>query len=100
MMTALGAGAALGLAGCISAPEDGEVSANETDPATQDESLEAAKSTDVDRVAADPTDVPDPVDWTNPTEHDVTLTTQEVTAELEPGVTFDFMTFDGPSPAR
>ncbi|WP_248516780.1 copper-containing nitrite reductase [Salinarchaeum laminariae] len=96
MMTALGAGAALGLAGCISAPEEGSVSANDTE--AQDEELDAAKTTDVDRVAADPTDVPDPINRSSSVEHDVTLTTQEVTAELEPGVTFDFMTFEGRVP--
>jgi len=100
-MTALGAGAALGLAGCISTPADGEVSANESDPVTQaetEEELEPAKETDLDRIAADPKDLPDPVDWSSPKRHEITMTTTERTAEIEPGVTFDYMTFDDQVP--
>jgi len=96
IMTALGAGAAVGLAGCLQTPDDGEVSAqNDAEP---DQELEDAHETDVDRVAADPTELPDPVDWDEPREHDVTLRTEEVTAEIEPGVTFDYMTFEGRVP--
>ena len=58
----------------------------------------AAKQVDTDRIAADPTDLPDPVDWSSPRTHEVTLTCEEHTAEVEPGVTFDYMTFDGQIP--
>jgi len=49
-------------------------------------------------VAADPSDVPDPIDRSTPKHHDVTLEIREETAEIEPGVTFDYMTFDGQIP--
>ncbi|PAU82889.1 nitrite reductase, copper-containing [Halorubrum salipaludis] len=71
--------------------ESGEASAEAT-------SLDPAADVDVDRIAADPTDVPDPVDWDEPRTHEVTMETTEVTAEIEPGVTFDYMTFDGQVP--
>jgi len=53
---------------------------------------------DVDRVAADPTDVPDSVDWSEPRRHEISMETKELTAEIAPGVTFDYMTFDGQVP--
>lgn len=52
----------------------------------------------VDRVAADPTDVPDPIDRSESVEHDVTLTCREVIAEIEPGVEFPYLTFGGQVP--
>ena len=53
---------------------------------------------EVDRVAADPTDLPPPIDRNTPTTHDLTLTVEEVVAEIEPGVTFNFMTYNGQIP--
>jgi len=73
------------MAGCVSTP------------GSQAPDIES-KPADVERVAADPTDVPDPVDWNEPREHDVSMETVEVTAEIEPGTTFDYMTFDGRIP--
>ncbi|MFB6165729.1 MAG: copper-containing nitrite reductase [Haloarculaceae archaeon] len=93
MLQALGIGGAASLAGCSA--QDAPHAATAT-PATT--TAATAKATDVDRVAADPTDIPDPVDWSRPKHHDVTLEVKEVTAEIEPGVTFDFMTFDGQVP--
>jgi nitrite reductase (NO-forming) len=52
----------------------------------------------VDRIAADPLDLPAPIRRTSPKHHDITLTTEEATAEIEPGVTFDYMTFGGRVP--
>jgi nitrite reductase (NO-forming) len=57
-----------------------------------------AESKAAESVAADPTDVPDPIDRDEPKHHDVTLTAKEVTAKVEDGVTFNFMTFDGQVP--
>jgi len=57
-----------------------------------------AKPVGASRVAADPTVLPGPVDWTEPKRHQITLETVEVVAEIEPGVTFDFMTFGGQIP--
>jgi len=51
-----------------------------------------------DRVAADPTKIPGPVDWKEPKHHQITLETVEVIAEIEPGVTFSYMTFGGQVP--
>ncbi len=65
---------------------------------SQDDGLSAAKGVDTDWIAADPRDVPDPVDWDGPRHHGVEMTTTEETAEIEPGITFDYMTFDGRIP--
>lgn len=103
-----GIGAAAVLAGCIGGGEsdataattgetDGEETGSEGSSA-ETTSLDPVAEVDVDRIAADPTDVPDPVDWDEPRTHDVTMETEEVTAEIEPGVTFDYMTFDGQVP--
>ncbi|AQL44005.1 nitrite reductase, copper-containing [Halorientalis sp. IM1011] len=95
-LQALGiSGAAATIAGCTGneAPAVTETANNST--TTQSD---GPAETDVDRVAADPTDLPDPVDWSSPKTHEVTLTVEEVTAEIEPGVTFDYMTFDGQVP--
>ena len=51
-----------------------------------------------DRVAADPTDIPDPIDRDSPAEVDVTLRSEEVVAEVEGGVTFSYMTYGGQVP--
>jgi nitrite reductase (NO-forming) len=92
-LKAAGLGGVAALAGCA---EDSAPTASSATAQTSDSS--GAASVDVDRIAADPTDLPDPVDWSQPRTHDVTLETKELTAEIEPGVTFDYMTFDGRVP--
>jgi nitrite reductase (NO-forming) len=52
----------------------------------------------VERVAADPADVPDPIDRDEPAEVDFTLRPEEVTAEVEDGATFTYMTYNGQVP--
>lgn len=52
----------------------------------------------VDRVAADPSDIPGPINRSEPKTHDITLTSKEVIAEIEEGVEFKFMTYDGQVP--
>ncbi|MDX1586317.1 MAG: copper-containing nitrite reductase [Balneolaceae bacterium] len=52
----------------------------------------------VDRVAADPTDIPDPIERTTPKTHDITLESKDVIAEIEPGVEFKYMTYGGQVP--
>lgn len=52
----------------------------------------------VSRVAADPTNIPSPISRNTPKSHDLTFEVQEVTAEIEPGVTFNFMTYNGQIP--
>ena len=53
---------------------------------------------DVETIAADPTDVPDPIDRDEPTHHELELWTEELVAEIEDGVTYPFMTFNGEIP--
>jgi nitrite reductase (NO-forming) len=52
----------------------------------------------VDRVAADPAAIPPPIHRDVPVTHDITLRVEEVVAEIEPGVTFNFMTYNGQVP--
>jgi nitrite reductase (NO-forming) len=52
----------------------------------------------VSRVAADPADIPGPIGRRGPKHHEVVLEAKEVTSEIEPGVTFDYMTFNGQVP--
>ncbi|WP_058365816.1 copper-containing nitrite reductase [Haloparvum sedimenti] len=102
-LTTVGLGGAALLSGCVSAPaaqtNDVDEPA-ESGPTTEAAaaSLDPAKSVDANRVAADPTAVPDPIDRDEPREVEFTLTAEEVTAEVEPGVTFDYMTYDGQIP--
>lgn len=93
-------GGAIVAAGCMgsAAPTADENTVDGSSTTTAEEALPEAKSVDTDRVAADPTDIPAPIDRSEPREHDITLTVEEVTAEIEPGVTFDYMTYDGQVP--
>ncbi|WP_436343571.1 copper-containing nitrite reductase [Natronorubrum sp. FCH18a] len=94
VLQALGATGAVALAGCL-ADDSPDPAAT---PDDDDDGLRAAKDIDIDRIAADPTDLPPPVDWDEPRTHEITLETIEVTAEVAPGVTVDFMTYDGRIP--
>ena len=96
------AASAVAAAGCQTATPDDRVTVTEveTQPqaANETQSLDAARETDIDRVAADPTDIPDPIGRDEPRTIEVEMETREVTAEIEDGVTFDYMTFDGQIP--
>lgn len=85
------------LAGCVSAPTSDAPSAGNirTDGPSD---LAPARSLAVDRVAADPTAVPPPIRRTTPETVTVHLTAREQVAEVEPGVTYGYMTFDGQIP--
>jgi nitrite reductase (NO-forming) len=50
------------------------------------------------RVVADPTDIPGPIDRHSPSHHEIVLESVEIESEIEPGVTFKFMTFNGQIP--
>ena len=50
------------------------------------------------RLAADPTDLPAPIRRSTPKHHDITITSDEVDGEIEPGVRFSYMTFGGRIP--
>jgi nitrite reductase (NO-forming) len=52
----------------------------------------------VKRVAANPTAIPAPIHRSNSVHHYLTLTAREVLAEIEPGVRYWYMTFDGQVP--
>ncbi|QLG47652.1 copper-containing nitrite reductase [Natrinema halophilum] len=98
-LQAMGAAGAVAVAGCLGGDESGtEANGDQNDGGGEEDGLAAAKSVDVDQIARDPTDIPAPVDWTQPRTHDVTIRTEKVTAEIEPGVTFDYMTFEGQVP--
>lgn len=99
MVGALGATALTGLAGCTTSAPTAQSSSNKnTEVADKEKGLPEAKETDVDRIAADPTQVPDPIDRDEPKHHEITLETVEHTAEIEDGVTFDYMTYEGQVP--
>jgi len=53
---------------------------------------------DTERVAANPTALPEPIDRDSPKTISVEMTTLEQVAEVEPGVTYTYMTFDGRIP--
>ncbi|WP_436925267.1 copper-containing nitrite reductase [Halosimplex amylolyticum] len=95
LKTSAAAGAAA-VAGCAGEIPADKVTYTEVDSGPR--SLDAPKATTADRVAADPTDIPAPIDRDEPATVEVELTTREVTAEIEPGVTFEYMTFDGQIP--
>ncbi|MFD1563403.1 copper-containing nitrite reductase [Haloarchaeobius amylolyticus] len=95
-MQAIGATGAVAVAGCLGG--NAQQNSGETNEETDEDGRPTAKDTEVDRIARDPTDIPPPVDWNEPREHDVTIETERVTAEIEPGVTFDYMTFEGQVP--
>ncbi|SHH03557.1 copper-containing nitrite reductase [Halobaculum gomorrense] len=93
-LKALGTGAGgAALAGCsANAP-----TAEQTETARETTERTSGKPT-ARRVAADPTDIPDPIDRDTSKTVQVELTAKEVRAEIEPGVVFDYMTFDGQIP--
>lgn len=96
----IGTAGAVALAGCLSddVQTENESTEPESDADVLEEALPAAEPVDLDRIAADPMDIPPPVDWDEPRTHEITLESIEVTAEVEPGVTVDFMTYDGRIP--
>jgi nitrite reductase (NO-forming) len=87
------------VAGCAGAPQtERDPPPTGSAPVQTDTGTPAPKQTDVDSVAADPADLPDPVDRDSPATVEVDFEVREVTAEVEPGVTFDYMTFNGTVP--
>lgn len=93
VLKAIGAGTALAGIGAVSAktaPAKGSVELRGVAP--------ILTGKQVAHVVADPTKVPSPVDWTSPRHHAVKLTVRELVAQIEPGATFRFLTFDGQVP--
>ncbi|MFP8956083.1 copper-containing nitrite reductase [Natrialbaceae archaeon A-CW3] len=95
----IGGGGALLFASQFTQDDDIDEEDDDGYDADREDELDPPEDTDVDRIAADPTDVPDPVDWDEPRRHEITMTSEEHVAEVEPGVTFRYMTFDGQVPA-
>jgi nitrite reductase (NO-forming) len=60
--------------------------------------MNQTQQTDTDRIAADPTDIPDPIDRSTEQTVAVEMTTREQVVEVEPGVTYTAMSFDGQIP--
>jgi len=88
VLQAMGIGGTAAVAGCTT----------ERGATKQRTEVEQSQTPQVDRIAADPTDIPDPIDRDTPKTVDLTLRPEEVTAEIEPGVTFDYMTYNGQVP--
>ena len=61
-------------------------------------SLDAARSVDLEEIAADPTDIPVGVGARGPTTVKATLEATEVVAELSDGSTYEYWTFDDQVP--
>ncbi|MFB6252025.1 MAG: copper-containing nitrite reductase [Halobellus sp.] len=91
----LGIGGAASIAGCASQAPTAENTGSST---TAAQTTSTPQPTDVDRVAADPTDVPASISRSQSKHHEITLQTEEVVAEIEDGVTFSYMTFGGQVP--
>lgn len=87
VLQALGIGGAASITGTTRATDSPAFSA-----------IAQEEPTDADRIAGDPADVPAPIDREQPATHDITMQAEEVEAEIEPGVTFTFQTFDGQVP--
>ncbi|MFB6281888.1 MAG: copper-containing nitrite reductase [Haloferacaceae archaeon] len=91
-LQALGIGGTAAVAGCTAGAPRAD------DAAQQRRQVETTATPTADRVAADPTDIPAPIDRDRPKTVEVTLRPEEVTAEIEDGVTFDYMTYNGRVP--
>lgn len=84
-------------AGCVSAPTQSAGRPND-DQTPAASSTNAAIDLDVNRIAANPTAVPSPITRRSPETVEAHLTTRELVSEVEPGVSYTFMTFDGRVP--
>jgi len=94
VLQAAGIGGATAIAGCTIGT--GETDNVDTSPIQlqDDADLADPKPVDVDRIAADPRDISAPIDRSSPETVSVELETNELVAEVEPGVTFPYMTFN------
>ena len=89
-----GASMIASIAGCTQLAADGA----DDEPLDEADGLPEAENVDIETVAADPTDIPAPIDRDEPVHHEWELTTEEYIVEIEPGVTHHMMTFDGQVP--
>ncbi len=99
MLQAMGIGGAAALAGCtIGTQPTTDLTVSEVSPPSAEQSLNAAQPADVKRISADPRDIPEPITRDEPAVVDAELETRELVAEIELGVTFQYMTFNGQVP--
>jgi len=99
VLQAAGLGGTMALAGCtVGTLTNDEVDTSPLPLQQDDPDLDDARAVDVDRVAADPRDIPAPITRSEPATVEVEMETRELVAEVEPGVTFTYMTFDGQVP--
>lgn len=92
-------GAALLSGGFLASMLPSQASGKETTAAQNSYSEKSIMSVPkVDRVAADPRDIPDPISRRKPKTHEVTLESKEVIAEIEDGVEFKYLTYNGQVP--
>ena len=94
----VGASGVVAIAGCIGGDENNTENSAGNNQSDDDNGLPDPEPVDVETIAGDPTDVPPPVDWDEPRRHEWTLETIEAVAEIEPGVTTKFMTYEGQIP--
>ncbi len=71
---------------------------NSAQAASNSNSMAARNVPKVDRVAADPTDIPAPINRNRSVTHDITLESKDLISEIEPGVEFKYMTYGGQVP--
>ncbi|MCU4744762.1 copper-containing nitrite reductase [Natronoglomus mannanivorans] len=99
VLQGIGAAGLASVAGCLApsttASGPGPAASVEADPVP---ALDPAGALGADRIAADPTAIPAPIDRDHAETVSVELVTEEVVAEIEPGVTFTYMTFNGQIP--
>ena len=96
-LQAMGIGGTAAMAGCTGAPTADQRRAERAATEAR-RTMEQQSTPTVDRVAADPTAIPGPIDRDSPTTVEVTLRPEEVVAEIEDGVTFNYMTYNGQVP--
>jgi nitrite reductase (NO-forming) len=92
LLQAVGLGGAAAVSGCVG-EKPPVAAAVEDDPV-----LDAARSRAAESVAADPTDVPEPVSRSRSTTVEVDFEIREVVSEVEDGKTYNYLTYDGQVP--
>lgn len=98
LIATMGAATAASVAGCVGGIGDGNPEDNEPEDDNNNNGLPEPRDPEVDSIAADPTDIPDPVDWDEPRHHEWEIQTEEYIVEIEPDVTHQMMTFEGQVP--
>lgn len=91
VLQSLGVGGTAAVAGCA-------VNAPSVKQRTETQNKMNQEKITTDRVAAEPTDIPGPIQRDTPETVDVHLRTEEVTAEIADGETFNYMTYNGQVP--